>query len=392
MHRRFPRLAALTAATLTLAALPHVAQAAEAAPVLWEGIVQTPKGEPAGGASVVAYARPPAGQLQVGDHLAEVARTTADDDGRFTLRTPGGGAMAAAADQSGWTTVMVVATSPAGNSLAIDSLAWQPHEGVQGFSATAGRWITDPAELLAPATAIQEKPAKSIERPAALVLSATKEVRSGTVRPFGSPSRAPGSFCMLTDEKDLGKKPVTIGHMHMERGWSGHFIYTNTKSTSFEVGVSMDGGAFTGKGSRTVTTEAEAGGRDLDDTSTRRNRWYQIAMTFTKYHWRCNEFSGNFEADTIEPGTWGGTNTYHDDNRVPECNAKYTEEASWPKRGFRRQKGSGSVYEAGFSAGGFSGSTSVATSNTVDQLWFNDMPRYSQPLRIDGTPDRNTRW
>jgi hypothetical protein len=282
--------------------------------------------------------------------------------------------MAAAADPSGWTTVMVVATSPAGNSLAIDSLAWQPHEGAQALSTNAGRWITDPAELLAPATAIQETPAQSIERPAALVLSATKEVRPGTVRPFGSPSRAPGNFCMLTDEKDLGKKPVTIGHMHMERGWSGHFIYTNTKSTSFEVGVSMDGGAFTGKGSRTVTTEAEAGGRDLDDTSTRRNRWYQIAMTFTNYHWRCNEFSGNFEADTIEPGTWGGTNTYHDDNRVPGCNAKYTEEQG-PKRGFRRQKGSGTVYEAGFSAGGFSGSTSVATSNTVDQLWFNDAPR-----------------
>jgi hypothetical protein len=136
----------------------------------------------------------------------------------------------------------------------------------------------------------------------------------------------------------------------------------------------MDGGAFTGKGSRTVTTEAEAGGRDLDDTSTRRNRWYQIAMTFTNYHWRCNEFSGNFEADTIEPGTWGGTNTYHDDNRVPKCNSRYQEEVG-ADRYFQRQNGSGSVYEAGFSAGGFTGSTSVATAEAVNQRWSNDADR-----------------
>jgi hypothetical protein len=153
----------------------------------------------------------------------------------------------------------------------------------------------------------------------------------------------------------------------------------------------MDGGTFAGQGSRTLTAEAEAGGDDLQDGSTMRNRWYQIAMTFTRYHWRCNEFSGTFEAHTIEPSeAWGGTNTYYDDNRVPKCNRKYVEEIG-SGRYFRRRSGSGTNYSAGFSVGGFSGSTSVATSKVVDQKWDNDGTRLRQLCGENAAPTHFTR-
>jgi hypothetical protein len=192
--------------------------------VLWAGAVKAPNGTPSTDAEVVAYARPSENELQPGGRLVEVARTTSDDTGRFTLRAPGGGAMAASADPGGWTTVMVIATGSAGTSVAVDSIAWQPLGGVQGHSAAAGRWVTDPADLTSDSAAVlQEGSVPTTERPDALVLS-TAGRAARTVLPFGGPSRAPGSYCMLLDKRDLGKQPVTIGHMHMERDWTGHFI------------------------------------------------------------------------------------------------------------------------------------------------------------------------
>jgi hypothetical protein len=137
-----------------------------------------------------------------------------------------------------------------------------------------------------------------------------------------------------------------------------------------------------------MTLDGEAGGNDLMDTRTRRNRWYQIPMTFARYHWRCNEFRGNFEADTIEAHDWTAGTPYVDDNRVPKCDPRYQAEIG-PDRYFQRQKGSGTQYQAGFSVGGFSGSTSVATANNVSQKWSNDSDR---TRRLCGATDYPSRF
>src|SRR5688572_12717659 len=106
-------------------------------------------------------------------------------------------------------------------------------------------------------------------------------------------------------------------------------------------------------------------------------------MSFMRYHWRCNEFSGTFEADTVEPSRWGGGHDYLDDSRIPKCDPRY-EERVGSKRYFLRENGSGTVYQAGFSAGGFSGSSSVATSEGVSQKWANEL---GHTRRLCGTTD-----
>jgi hypothetical protein len=42
-------------------------------------------------------------------------------------------------------------------------------------------------------------------------------------------------------DKDAGIHPVAVGELHLNAHWGGLFEYTNTRTTSFQAGVSHDG-------------------------------------------------------------------------------------------------------------------------------------------------------
>src|SRR5688500_2692955 len=184
MSDRLFRLLCLAAVlALSFGASPTARADAPAPPVLWESELRGPDGQPASG-EVVAYVRPPAAELQPGD-LIEVARMQVGDSGRFVLRAAPSPAIRAAQDPSGWVTVMLFAFSKDRIALATDAIAWRPDPGFQAQSADSskGRWVTSPADLIAPADQFRAAEAPSIaeaERPTALILEGkgTKTVRS----------------------------------------------------------------------------------------------------------------------------------------------------------------------------------------------------------------------
>lgn len=109
MPRSRLRLVGLALALFLIAPAAVASASEQVLPLLWAGQVQDEAGLWPSGVEVVAFARPPVEDLEVGVGLAEVARTTTDGDGRFALRTAPSAAMTGNADPAGWTTVMVAA-------------------------------------------------------------------------------------------------------------------------------------------------------------------------------------------------------------------------------------------------------------------------------------------
>jgi hypothetical protein len=241
--RHHPLVSAFSVLIVSLVGLPAAGASGRLAPVLWEGVLRTPDGRAATG-EAVAYVRPPASRLQPGEQLAELARDRTDDSGHFVLRAQPTAAVRAAQDESGWVTVMVFAFSERNIALGIDSVAWKPDSGVRAQSADGGhgRWITDPADLDAPPgrfRAAEAGSASHSERPASLVLEGRG---SKAVQAMSARGRPPaGMTCGLQRTKDMGIHQVAVGELHLRDAWGGLFEYTNTRSTSFQVGVSYGG-------------------------------------------------------------------------------------------------------------------------------------------------------
>ena len=237
LRTRF-RIVVMTLALLLVAPAAVVSASEPVFPLLWAGQVQDAAGQQQSGVEVVAFARPPVEAIETGVPLAEVARATSDGEGRFALRTTPSAAMTGNADPAGWTTVMVAAFSPEGMTLAIDSVAW---ERGRGFGAANGRWVTSPAERDGRAArTMSAREAESLtsgERPSVMVLDPAGPASSGA-RPYARPSEVRG--CSLFDSKEVGRTYVPVGELHLENRWGGFFGYTNTKTTSFQVGYSRD--------------------------------------------------------------------------------------------------------------------------------------------------------
>ena len=372
---RFSRLIAPLAAGMATLTLPAVTVGAEGfLPVLWEGVVESPAGAPVAGSEVVAYARPPAAQLVPGQPLPEVARTKSGVAGRFTLRAAPSGALTELADPEGWVNVMVTATTPAGTTLAVDSVAW--HDG---------RWVTDPAERYRGA-----EPAIAFERPSALVLA--DEATRVPVKTPPEPGR-----CVYLDGRSLGKHYAQIGEMYMQQGWSGFFEYTSTKSTSWQVGASYDGGvSYKQAGTNTFSQSVKTGGDDLKDPNTLRHKVYSIELIFMEYRWRCGIAPGSdpYEVLTIEATRWTTSAHTDDGTDAPGCDVEFVIDVE-PKRFFQREAKSGTVFEESFGiqAGGlWVGSSKVATSESgVVQQWKNESDSRSVLCGESDYPDAFTR-
>jgi hypothetical protein len=378
-RQRLFLVSALSVALL-VASLP-AAWAEEGLPVLWQGQVRTPAGNPGSGATVIAYARPPGVNLESGTSLAEVARTTADSSGQFTLRAAPSTTMQAAADAAGWVSVMVSAISPEGMAMAVDSVTWAPHPGYSAASADAprGRWLTTPSEREAAsqggqfrATAAAPTAEVAKERPSVLRLS--KGIQDLDTPRFAARGSSATSGCGLYKKEDAGVRPTGIGELFLQAGWGGTFAYTNTRTTSFQIGLSDDGKAWGVGGSTTVSRQVQ--GRSHGEMAARsefQRYAYSADMIFKRFTWTCGQDAYFYSEQTVEPVDW--TLGMHQDNvsLYPGCNPRF--QTSVPAgHALDRDGGSSVTLQGAINVIGFTGAVTSTVSSNVGYSWQNTTP------------------
>jgi hypothetical protein len=380
--RRRSLAVALTAAAVLCASLAvqPIAHADETAPpVLWSGEIRTQNGTAADGADVVAYARPPAASIQTGQELVEVARTTTDASGGFVLRAWPDTAMSLA-DQAGWTTVMLTAFSADGMSLAVDSVSFEPATQFSAKSVgtparRSGRWVTSPAERFREpgtfrATSAEDETAIATERPAVLVLDPAGKPEPGRISAMGAPKARRG--CWKVGEKDLGIRPVKVGELHMNRHWGGNFVYTSTKTSSFQIGVSRSGDNWKLGGSVTLGDEIsnEQGGPDFPAQDANQILLWDAEMAYKRLSWGCGGEMNYYFIDTVEPVRWNGGMWQYPGVTEPPCDHRYRMPVP-PQRHHIRRAGSSITFQAGINVSGFIGDVTSAVSTSVFYKWMN---------------------
>ena len=363
-------------------AIQPIARAAETTPpVLWDGEIRTPDGQPADKADVVAYGRPPAASIKPGQELVEVARTTTDGSGRFVLRAWPDTATSMA-DEAGWTTVMLTAFSKDGMSLAVDSIAFEPTTEFSAKSVgtparRSGRWVTSPAERFREPGSFQPMSADDVaaasagERPAVLVLDPAGKPEPGRFSAMGSVPKARRG-CWKVGEQDLGVRPVKVGELHLNRHWGGNFTYTSTRSSSFQIGVSRSGDNWKLGGSVSLGDEisGESGGPDIPARNADETYLWDAQMVFKKLSWGCGGEMNHYFIDTVEPVLWTGGMWQYSGTTEPPCNPNFRA-AVGPKRHYIREQGSSVTFHAGIGVAGFSGDVTSAVSRSVAYKWDN---------------------
>ena len=371
-------LAAVAVLCASLAIQPIARADENPPPVLWEGEIRTPDGTPASAVDVVAYARPPAASIQPGQELAEVARTTTDQSGRFVLRAWPDTAMSMA-DQAGWATVMLTAFSKDGMSLAVDSVAFEPTTQYSAMSAgrRPGRWVTSPAERFRePGTfhamsADDAAAAREAERPAVLVLDPTGKPEPGRFSAMGSVPKARRG-CWNVGEKDLGVRRVKVGELHLNRHWAGNFTYTSTKTSSFQIGVSRSGDNWKLGGSVSLGDEVsgEQGGPGFPARDANQLFGWDADMVYKRLSWGCGGEMNYYFIDTVEPVQWTGGMWQYPGPAEPPCDGRFRAPVG-PNRHYERKEGSSITFRAGLSVLGFTGDVTSAVTRTVTYRWHN---------------------
>jgi hypothetical protein len=379
----------LTAVAVTTFAAPIARASEPSLPVLWEGTIAGPDGQPAPGTEVVAFARPAgADLLPTESGLVPVARSSTDRSGHYVLRTGRTEALRTVESDSGWTNVMVAAFGPDGSfSLATDSIAWEP---AGGFRATGvddnpnhGRWLTTPAERAAAeagsfrATAAADPDAVNRDRPAVMTLadgSSNRPIKAQAAKP--PPLRQEGMCAgpYKTEKLPLPDQGVftPVGELHLDRAWSGEFAYTSTHSTSFQVGVRHDGGGWAVAGSTSSLKDgtSQAG----NDAGLTENHMYTYAadIDYDRYTWKCNQGDSWHWAETVEPAAWRGGLHRTDVGPAPGCNPAKTSPVV-PLGYYRRGQSESTTLTDAISVAGFKGSVTTSVSKGINYVWHNNV-------------------
>lgn len=391
-------LAAMVAGT-SLVLAKEASAGVPSGPVLWTGLVESASGEPAPGVQVVAFARPPVDRLLAGEEVVPIAEVATNDTGRFTLRAAPNSELAGMADESGWLTVMVAGFAPDGMSLATDSVTWQTKGGEAGVHAFAagdsdsGQWVSEPGAMAStssgPTRTVPEAPAPT-ERPRLLSLRPHDVAPSaGRVQAFGT---QPSPWCGPVRSKPAGKDMVSVGELHLNQRWGGYFSYTNTKSSSFEIGVSQDGKHWSGAGSTSLTRERSTSqDGPVPSADTNRLFTYKAEMLFRRFEWVCYPgMARQYTAYTLEPVDWTGGMREEPGGKPPGCDKEYLTDVM-PGKNFTRSEHASTTLRGALSIAGFSGTVSTAVSDAVVHKYVNTVPAHRYVCGESGRLTGDTR-
>ncbi len=346
------RLTVVLTVAGTVVAVPATASAPE--PVLWAGEVHDSGGTPVA-AEVIAYLRPAVEDLQPGVLLAPIAHTTSDGAGRFSLRTAPTERILALADP--WVTVMVVAYADDGMSVAVDSVAWR-----------SGRWVTRPGDLEPGGLETPGYPGE--ERPPVLVIRPTGPA---TAVPVATPP--PAGLCAIDKKQDLDPGYVTVGELHLNTEWAGEFVYSNTKTTSFEVGWRPEGKGWSVAGSHSGSHETGGESGGAMPAESHPQMWtYSLQTLFRLYTWTCKGHDAEHtdswgKVETVEANGWAGGVKRFGGGAEPGCDRRY--ESPVPGGQYlARKNGASSTFGGAINIIGFSGAVTSSVSSYVNHKWI----------------------
>lgn len=355
------------------------AMAAEEAPVLWTGTIDSPFG---GGrpADVTAYLQPTV-DMTVGDRgtrLTPIASTTAEQNGLFVLRAGYGDHIRAAEDRAGWISVLVVAMTADGMSMATDSVR---------YDSLHQRWSTRPAEA-EPEGAIKAQASgtdtSGADRPAVMTLHRSP----APAEPRFQAMAAKHKICYAKkDIREVGVTQVTVGELDLAQGWGGQFNYINTDTSTFEVGFRYEGeGGWSGGGSSSFSKE---GGSEsinpVDPAGYPRHNFYRADMMFSTFRMDC----AGRTAYQLKPTMWtGGMRLEFASGAL--CDRRYLTPVV-PNGSFVRQDGSSQTFSGSFSIAGFGGGTTSFNSKAVRHEWKNADPHTRNLCGVSNRLTKDTR-
>jgi hypothetical protein len=359
-------------------------------PLLWTGLVLSADGHPAK-AHLNAFIRPPASAIPGVDSGVSappsipLASTTTGGDGRFELRAelP---AVPAEYRPDGWLHVMVLATGHDGSwMVANDSMRHVPPSA----AAPGGEWLS----TIAAEEKLRSLLADPLARTSAIDRLVTEDLSSRTERPdilqlvrpgpeatAGEPGnrwKAPGDpyvGCSALAVEGRQEAFRTISDIDVGPAWSYILKYTETKSTSWDLGVEQSGGQWKAAG---TSSFSQSHGKGFDAEygpyPARFRESYQVELLHAKVLWRCasKNSPGPFYVRTVEAENWGG-GTFNQGDPVVPCNPRHRKPIAGRTTGWR-DSDRASKYSASGGAFGFEGQAAVTYSKVTRLGWKNHL-------------------
>ncbi len=265
---------------------------------LWRGRLLDPSGVPTSG-TVVAYIRPSGARVAAtasaspDEALVPIARTTAGADGSFVLRADYDAALAPLLEKNGSATLMLVANTSGAIAFQLKTVWWSQPTG------TAGAWVENDPAASVPA---RSSAVSALLNPSDIKLQSTTVATAAALKRVGrvlSPVRtaslAPPGNCIFWSGGTGPDSKAYIGATFLQKSsyWQARFGYTQTNTSSFQVGWSAaaggGGASFTAAGSETTSsTNTAAGISNVNSTSgsaTGRKHWITVHTALNQ--WRC---------------------------------------------------------------------------------------------------------
>jgi hypothetical protein len=397
MSHRFRRSLAV-AGLLFAAPLPAVAATvassplAPNSPLLWNGRVVDHLGHPSA-AHITAFLRPPASVIPDAGSGAPapasipLASGVAGPDGKFELRAllP---AAPAEYRPDGWLHVMVLAEAADGSwALANDSMRYVTSVDPLG----PGAWLStvDAEERLRSILQTGASPRRAVlerliaddltggfERPELLQLGEPRLAAAGT-GPASGRWKGPGDpyvGCNAVAVEGREKAFRTISDIDVGPAWSHILQYTDTKTTSWDIGVEQSSGGWKAGGTTSFSNSVSAGfDAEYGPYPSRFREEYQIDLVHAKVLWRCGSKTspGPFYIRTVEAENWAG-GTFNQGEPIIPCNPKHRESVAGRTKGWRLD-GRTSKYSASAAGFGFSGGAAVKYTKDIKLGWHNHL-------------------
>jgi hypothetical protein len=372
------------------AALPDSADISAAE--VWRGRLLDPSGAATSG-TVVAYVRANADGIAAvananpDEALIPIARADVGANGTFVLRADYDPSYAPLQAADGSLTMMLVASSGAAIGFQLKTVWWsQPAQA-------AGTWTNTAPSSTAGA---QSQGANDSFNPTDIQLQSTTAASGAALRSAGrstdivSASISPPFDCVHWQTSAGPDSKAYIGESYLQKSayWRSTFAYTQTGTSSFQVGWSAAAGSsFTAAGSETTSsTNGAAGGAPVNSnasSATGRKHWITVHTALNQ--WRCwnspttpPASPGDWPAYyTLEEGSWA-RDFASDPVGVPTCgvNVPANQFVLGPGHSIARDNGSSTTISGsvtGSISGGagpitFSFGASVHTDTTLSTL------------------------
>jgi hypothetical protein len=399
MSQRFRRLLALTAMCLAVP-IPRIAAANASgtgqAPLLWSGRIVDRHGEPSA-AHVTAFLRPPASAIPTAESngpapaSVPLASSIAGPDGRFDLRAALPGDVPLAYHPDGWFHVMVLAESAEGSWAPSTPLALGAWVSTSAGEDRVRAALSDrePPNAASLARLITEDLTGGAERPDVLQLGEPRITAAGT-GPASGRWKGPGDpyiGCNALAVEGREESFRTISDIDVGPAWSYVLSYTDTKTTSWDIGVEQSGGQWKAGGTTSFSNSRDRGfDSEYGPYPGRFRESYQVQLVHAKVLWRCasRRSPGPFYIRTVEPESWTG-GTFNQGEPIVPCNPRNRKPVAGNTTGWRRE-GKTSKYSASAAGFGFSGQAEVGYSREVKLGWRNHLGHPRDVCGESGNP------